>query len=70
MHFWLFKNTHFVWLDPLAMLINNPINIFLINPNIILCYLPFIKYLWISKILLVSTELKSTQKNTVPFNPA
>ena len=44
------------------MPVNNPINIFLINPNIILYHVPFIKYLWISKILLVSIGLKSTEK--------
>ena len=27
---------HVVWLDALTMSVNNPINIFLINPNIIL----------------------------------
>ena len=26
---------HFAWLDALTMLVNNPINIFLINPSII-----------------------------------
>ena len=30
--------TNFVWLEALTMLINNPINIILINPNIILYY--------------------------------
>ena len=33
-HFWLVKDTHFVWLDPFTRPVNNPINIFLINPNI------------------------------------
>ena len=52
------------------MLINNAINIFLIVPNIILYYFCFIKYLWISKISLVSIELKSAGKNiAIPFNP-
>ena len=52
------------------MLIYNPINIiFLINLNIILYHVPFIKYLCISKISLVSIELKSTEKNfTIAFN--
>ena len=51
------------------MLVNNTINIFLIIPNITLYYVLFIKYLWISKISLVSIELKSTEKNfTTPFN--
>ena len=32
---------HFVGLDALAIIVNNPINIFLINPNIILhCVYP------------------------------
>ena len=53
---------HFVWLDALTMPVNNPINIFLINPNIILYHVPFIKYLWISEISLVSIGLKSTEK--------
>ena len=50
------------------MLINNPKNIFLINPNILCVYFPFIKHLLISKILLVSTELKSEKNFTIPFN--
>ena len=33
------------------MFANNVINIFKINPNI-LCYVSFINYIWISKILL------------------
>ena len=34
-------------------------------------YFPFIKYQWISKILLVSVELKSTERKnvTMPSNP-
>ena len=53
------------------MLINNPINTFLISPNNFSYYFPFIKYQWISKILLVSIGLKSTEKKfTLPFNPA
>ena len=49
------------------MPVNNPIN----NPNIILYHVLFIKYLWISKILLVSIGIKSTEKKfTTPlFNP-
>ena len=27
---------HFVWLDALTMLINNPVNVFLLMPNVIL----------------------------------
>ena len=53
------------------MLINNPINSFLLNPNIVLYHVLFIKYLWISKILLASKGLKSTEKKlTTPFNLA
>ena len=37
-HFWLFNNMCFAWLETLTMLVNNLINIFLINPNIILCH--------------------------------
>ena len=50
-------------LDALAMSVNNLINIFLINSNIILYHVPFINYLRISKILLVSIRLRSTEKN-------
>ena len=42
---------------PLVQALNNPINIFLINSNIVLYYNCFIKYLWISKISLVSAGL-------------
>ena len=50
--------------------VNNPINIFLINPNIIFLYhVLFIKYLWISKTSVVSIGLKLTEKNcTIPFD--
>ena len=42
-----------------------------IKNNIILYQFPFIKYLWITEILLVSTGLKSVEKDfTLPFNPA
>ena len=37
-HFWLLKDTHFVWLEALTMLVNNPISVFLRNLNIILYY--------------------------------
>ena len=48
----------------MIMPVNNQINIFLINPNIILYYFLFIKYLWIGKISLLLTG-----KNfTLPFN--
>ena len=81
-HFWLLKDMHFAWLDSLTRSVNIPISIFFVNPNTILCYLfltnPniilydvfFIKDLWISKISLVSIELKSTEKKfALPFNP-
>ena len=48
--------------DALTMSVNYPINLFLINPNIILYHVLSIKYLWVSKILLVSVGLKSTEK--------
>ena len=52
------------------MPINNPIIILLINQNIILSRVPLIKYLWISKISLLSIGLKSTEKIfTTTFNP-
>ena len=61
---------HFLWLDELTMLVNNPINIFLFNPNIISYHVLLIKYLWISKIALLSTGLKWMAKSlTTPFNP-
>ena len=61
---------HMVWLDPLSRLVNNPINIFLFNTDIILYHVLFIKYLWISKILSESIGLKLTEKNyTTRFNP-
>ena len=44
------------------MLHHDPINTFLINPNIILYHVHFIKYLWISKISLLSIGLKLTEK--------
>ena len=58
---------HSVWLDALTILINNPINIFLIKLNISLYHVPFIKYLWISK-MLVSIGLTATE-NKPSFNP-
>ena len=62
------NDTHFVWLDSLTRPVNNPINIFLINPNIVLHYVLFPKYLSISKISLVLKGLKSTEKNfTLPL---
>ena len=63
--------TRFLWLEVLTVLVNNTINIFLIIPNIILYYVRFIKYLWISKMSLVPMGLKLTEKCfTIPFNPA
>ena len=70
-HFWLLNEIHFVWLDPLTRPVNNPINILLINTNVILYHVAFIKYLWVSKIPLVSIGLKLTEKNFgTHFNPA
>ena len=67
-HFWIFNKTHFVWLDPLFRPVNDPISIFLIKPN--LYHVLFIKYLLISKILLILIGLKSTEKKfTTAFNP-
>ena len=54
---------HIVWLDPLTRPVNHPINVFLINPNIISYYVLSIKYLWISKISVVSIRLKPIEKN-------
>ena len=53
------------------MLDNTTISVFfLIEPNIVLYHVLFIKYLWISKILLGSIGLKSTEKKiTTPLNP-
>ena len=62
---------HFVWLEAWTMLDNTTISVFfLIEPNIVLYHVLFIKYLWISKILLGSIGLKSTEKKiTTPLNP-
>ena len=61
---------HFVWLDAITMPVNNTINVFVISPNIISYYILFIKYLWISKISLVSIRVKSKEKNFTTFpNP-
>ena len=35
---WLFKDTHFVCLEVLTMLVNNTANISLINPDIVVCH--------------------------------
>ena len=60
---------HFAWLDPITRPVNNPINIFLINPNIILYNALFINYLSIPKISIVSIGLKLTEKffTTPPY---
>ena len=67
MHFWLLNETQFVWSDALTMLINNPINLFLINPNVILYHVPFNIYLSIYKISLASIGLKSKEKKFTFF---
>ena len=52
------------------MPVNDPKNIFVINPNFILYHALFIKYFWVSKTLLVSIGSKSTEKKfTIHFNP-
>ena len=45
-HFWVLIDTHFVWLDGLTIPVNNPINIFLINPNIVLYYIYVLYISW------------------------
>ena len=58
-----------IWHDLIHVLVNNTTNTFLIIPNIISYFVPFIKYLWISRTLLVSIGLKSTEKIfTLPIN--
>ena len=70
MHFRLFNETYFVWLDSLTNLFINPTNIFLISGNIFLYHALFIKYLWIPQISLLLTGLKLTEKNFItPPNP-
>ena len=52
------------------MAVNNPINFFLINPNMIFYHVSFMKNLWVSKTSLVLIGAKSTEKKiTLPFNP-
>ena len=58
---------HLVWLDPLTTSVYNPINIFLINSNNILYHVLFIRYLWISKILLLSIGLKWIKMKRLKF---
>ena len=53
--------------DALCMLLNDTI-FFIIIPNIISHFFPFIKYLSISKKLLVLRGLKSKQKKRINFN--
>ena len=53
------NDTHVVWLDPLTRAVKNPINIFFINPNIILYHVLFIKHLLSIR---VSIGLESTEK--------
>ena len=62
-HFWLFKETHFVWLDAVTRPVNNLLNIFFNKPK---CY--FIKYRWILRMSSFLIELQSTEKScTVPY---
>ena len=61
--FWFLNEMYFVSLDLLTRSVKNPINLFLIKPNIILYHVLLIKYLWISKLFYVSIGLKSTEKN-------
>ena len=71
LHFWLLNETDFVWLNTLTGPVNNPRNILLINLNIILYHVLFIKCLWIYKRSLVSIRLKSTEKKLqIVFNTA
>ena len=52
----------------MLLILNTTINIFCDDFKHFLILFPFIKYLWISKTSLVSTGLKSPEKNTLPFN--
>ena len=54
-------------LEALSKLVNNTTNMFLILPSIISFYISFIKYLWMSKILVVLIGLKSTEKTFTLF---
>ena len=47
---------------PIVEMFNNPIKIFLKVQALLLSDIYFIKYLWISKILLVSIALQKTEK--------
>ena len=51
MHWSLFNDTHLVWLEALTTLVNNPINNFLINPNIIL-YHVFLYHIFLYQIFM------------------
>ena len=63
-------NAYFVRIDPLTVLLSNTFKKNLINLNIVLYHVFFIKYLCISKIWLVSIGVKwNNKRNTLPFNP-
>ena len=60
---------HFVWLQTLTMLIDNPVSIFLVTSTIFSYNIFSNKYLWVSKILLISVGLKLAEKNyATPFS--
>ena len=66
-HCWLRKDSHFVWIEALTKLVDNSINIFLVNPNIILTFLT-IKYLQIWSMPSFLIELWATEKSyTAPL---
>ena len=66
MHNGLFKDIHFVQLQALTMLFNNPGNIFLINPNISFYY--FYKVLRIKILLLsISADELLSRPNIITF---
>ena len=66
MHNGLFKDIHFVQLQALTMLFNNPRNIFLINPNISFYY--FYKVLRIKILLLsISADELLSRPNIITF---
>ena len=65
MNSWLLNDTHLIWLDTVTMPVNNPVLFSIINSKIVLYFVTFINYLWISII-----GLKSTEKNlTTSSNP-
>ena len=68
MNSWLLNGTHLVWLDAVTKPVNNPVLFFIINSNIVLYFVTFINYLWISIIGLKSTEKNlTTSSNRVFF---